>query len=87
MLHAAQLTASDLTLLRSIWPAGRYSADPVNDVFSFDGSAGHWALVARRQDGSYVLVDGGGTVSRSGASLAAVDLPGQPGHRQGRCGE
>jgi hypothetical protein len=74
----AHLTASDLAILISIWPRGSRHLGPVGDVYSAGGRGGLWTLVARRADGSYVMIEEGGRRSVAGTSLAELGLPDQP---------
>jgi hypothetical protein len=77
-MAAAGLTAADMAILASIWPAGSRHAGPNADVFSAKGRAGQWTLVVRRRDGSYLLIEQGGRTSIAGGSLAELGLPDQP---------
>ena len=78
MQKRADLTSADLAVLVSIWPAGSRHSGTAGDVFSAPGRAGRWTVVARRADGSYVIIEEGGRRSATGLSLCELGLPERP---------
>jgi hypothetical protein len=78
MTGQASLTAAELAVLHSIWPAGSHHPGAAADVFTAVGRHGTWLLVAKRSDGGYVLVEDSGGRSTIAGSLAALGLPDRP---------